>query len=58
MAGNVQLVFFKNPMKPGDVLVKFLLNEVETAIPVKTDLYPFYHWKDVRDFYFNYVLKQ
>lgn len=58
MAGNVQLVFFKNPKKPGDVLVKFLLNEVETAIPVKTDLYPFYHWKDVRDFYFNYVLKQ
>lgn len=57
MAGNVQLVFFKNPKKPGDVLVKFLLNEEETAIPVKTDLYPFYRWKDVRDFYLNDVMK-
>ena len=33
---------------PDDVLVKFLLNENETTIPVKTDCPPFYHWEDVK----------
>ncbi|MDE6295690.1 MAG: histidine-type phosphatase, partial [Muribaculaceae bacterium] len=46
MAGNIQLIFFRND--EGDVLVKFLHNEVETSIPVKTDIWPFYHWSDVK----------
>lgn len=54
MAGNVQLIFFRD--KAGDVLVKFMLNERETSIPVETDRYPFYHWKDVKNFYAN-ILK-
>lgn len=35
----------------GDILVKFLMNENETSVPLKTDCYPFYHWKDVSNYY-------
>lgn len=49
MAGNIQMVFFRNPQ--GDVIVKFMLNERETSIPVETDMYPFFPWPAVRDFY-------
>ena len=49
MASNVQIVFFEN--KKGDVLVKFMHNENEVHIPVKTDNWPYYHWNEVRDFY-------
>ena len=40
-------------MKKGsnDVLVKVLLNEKETKLPVKTDVAPYYHWKDVESYY-------
>lgn len=50
MAGNVQIVFFRRPGKssPDDVIVKFMLNEREKAIPVETDIFPFYHWPDVK----------
>ena len=50
MAGNVQWVFFRKPGSD-DILVKFLMNENETSIPIPTDLYPFYHWKDVENHY-------
>lgn len=49
MAGNIQIVFFRN--NSGDVLVKFMLNEREVKVPVTTDCAPFYHWKDVKDYY-------
>ena len=49
MAANVQIVFYKD--KKGDVLVKFSLNEEEKSIPIGTDLFPFYHWEDVRAFW-------
>ena len=49
MASNVQIVFFEN--KKGDVLVKFMHNEKEVHIPVKTDNWPYYHWNEVRDYY-------
>ena len=51
MAGNIQMVFFRNKKNPEDILVKFLLNEVETRIPVATDRFPFYAWSDVEAFY-------
>ncbi|MCM1517060.1 MAG: histidine phosphatase family protein [Pseudoflavonifractor sp.] len=54
MAGNVQLIFFRD--REGDVLVKLMLNERETSIPVETDRYPFYRWSDVKNFYTN-ILK-
>lgn len=49
MAGNLQMVFFKNDS--GDVIVKFMLNEKELSIPVNTDIAPFYHWNDVKAYY-------
>ena len=49
MASNVQLVFFEN--KSGDVLVNFLHNEKEVHIPVKTDIWPYYHWNEVKEYY-------
>lgn len=51
MAGNVQIVFFRNKKSANDVIVKFLLNERETSIPIDSDIYPFYRWSDVKKFY-------
>lgn len=54
MAGNVQIVFFKNPKKPeAPILVKFLLNEEEQTIPVETDIWPYYDWGKVKKYYQN-----
>ena len=50
MAANIQLVFYRKDGSD-DVLVKFLLNENETSIPVKTDVAPYYHWKDVKRYW-------
>ncbi|MCQ2227971.1 MAG: histidine phosphatase family protein [Bacteroidales bacterium] len=51
MGANIQLIFFKN--KKNDVIVKILHNENETSIPVKTDIFPYYHWNDVRAFFMS-----
>lgn len=52
MAGNIQMVFFKD--KKNDVIVKFMLNEREIEIPeINTDIFPFYHWADVREHYMS-----
>lgn len=56
MAGNVQIVFFRNKKDANDIIVKFMLNERETSIPIETDIYPFYHWNDVKAFY-NDILR-
>lgn len=46
-AANLQMIFYRN--KAGDVLVKFLLNEVETAIPALQPVAgPYYRWADVK----------
>ena len=50
MAANIQLIFYRKAGSD-DVLVKFLLNENETSIPVKTDCAPYYHWKDVKAYW-------
>lgn len=53
MAGNVQMIFYRKP-KSDDVIVKFLLNEIEKTIPdLKSDILPYYHWKDVESYYKN-----
>ena len=49
MAANIQLIMYRN--KSGDMIVKLLHNEVETSIPVQTDMAPYYHWEDVRQFF-------
>ena len=53
MAGNVQMIFFRNKKNHDDILVKFMLNERETSIPLETDSYPFYKWSDVRAYFMN-----
>ena len=50
MGANIQLIFYRKP-KSKDILVKFLMNENETAIPIKTDCYPYYHWSEVEPYY-------
>lgn len=49
MGANLQMAFFRN--KSGAVLVKFLLNEKEIAVPVPTEIWPYYEWEDVKAFY-------
>ena len=49
MGSNLQIIFYSNDND--DVLVKFLHCEKETTIPVKTDIAPYYHWKDVKTYY-------
>ena len=53
MAGNVQMIFFRNKKNHDNILVKFMLNERETSIPLETDSYPFYKWSDVRAYFMN-----
>lgn len=50
MAANIQMIFYR---KPGadDVLVKFMLNEKESGIPLESDIKPYYHWTEVEKFY-------
>ena len=50
MAANLQLVFYRKEGSD-DILIKFLLNENETSIPVKTDVAPYYHWQDVKRYW-------
>lgn len=56
MAGNVQIVFFRN--KQGHVIVKFMLNEQETAIPIPTTTPPFYPWEDVKAYLQSTILQE
>ena len=47
MACNLQFVFYRK-QGSDDILVKILRNENEAKLPVKSDVAPYYHWKDVR----------
>jgi hypothetical protein len=52
MACNIQLVFYRPKKgKAGDVLVKALLNERETTLPIATSQWPYYKWADLRQYY-------
>ena len=56
MACNVQLVFYRPKKgKTGDILVKALLNERETTLPVSTDQWPYYRWQDLRQYYLDKI---
>lgn len=48
MGANLQLVFYRN--KKNDVLVKFLLNENEVTLPIKSGKAPYYSWEEVKMF--------
>lgn len=56
MGCNVQLVFYRPKNgKSGDILVKAMLNERETSLPVKPVRYPYYRWKDLRKYYLEKI---
>ncbi|MFV0537064.1 MAG: histidine-type phosphatase [Dysgonomonas sp.] len=58
MAGNIQIVFFRKT-KSDDILVKFMLHEKEILVPpIKTDMAPYYHWKDVETYYTDLLNKK
>ena len=51
MASNVQFVFYRKNPRDKDVVFKVLLNEKEATLPLQTDIAPYYHWRDFRDYY-------
>ena len=53
MGANIQFVFYRKDASDDDVIVRVLLNENEATLPVKTNIAPFYHWKDVREYYLD-----
>ena len=54
MGSNIQLIFYRSRKDASaPVLVKALLNEREVSLPIKTDLYPYYNWNELRRYYQN-----
>ena len=58
MGCNIQMVFYR-PKKgrQDDVLVKVLLNERETTLPVATKQWPYYPWNELRSYYIEKLRK-
>jgi len=55
----VQFIFYRPKKgKQGDVLVKVLMNEREAHMPMATDMWPYYKWKDVREYYMKKLDEQ
>lgn len=50
MASNLQFIFYRSGKRDDDVLFKVLLNEEEATLPLKTDVAPYYHWNDFRQY--------
>jgi len=57
MAANIQFVYFRKAGSD-DVLMLPLLNEHVATLPVETDVAPFYHWTDVRDYFIDKLSRQ
>ena len=51
MACNVQMVFYRSKDKRKDTLVKVLLNENETRLPITPVTGNYYKWSDLRKYY-------
>lgn len=49
MATNLQFVFYRKS-KSNDILVKVLLNEDEATLPIESDVAPYYHYKDFKEY--------
>ena len=57
MAANIQFVYFRKAGSD-DILLLPLLNECEATLPVATDVAPYYHWSDVRDYFIDKLSRQ
>lgn len=56
MGCNIQLVFYRPKKgKQGDILVKALLNERETTLPVTPVQWPYYRWQDLHQYYLEKI---
>lgn len=55
MASNLQFIFYRESPSDRDVLVKVLLNEEETTLPIKSEIAPYYKWRDVRQYYLDKI---
>lgn len=53
MSGNLQMIYYRKDFDDQDILIKVLLNEREATLPIATDCAPYYHWKDVRNYYLH-----
>lgn len=50
MAANLQFIFYRRDVSDKDVIVKILLNEKEVTLPIPSDITPYYHWKDFKEY--------
>lgn len=57
MAANIQFIYFRKAGSD-DILMLPLLNEREATLPVETDVAPYYHWSDVRDYFIDKLSRQ
>lgn len=55
MASNIQFVFYRENKDDKDILFKVLLNEQEATLPIPTDMAPYYHWRDFREYYLKMI---
>jgi hypothetical protein len=55
MASNVQFVFYRENLADKDIVFKVLLNEQEATLPIPTDIAPYYHWRDFREYYLKKI---
>ena len=53
MSANMQMIYYRRDFDDQDILIKVLLNEREATLPIPTDCAPYYHWKNVRDYYLH-----
>ena len=51
MACNIQFVFYRKNYGDKDIIFKVLRNENEATLPIKTDIAPYYHWNDFKEYY-------
>jgi hypothetical protein len=53
MAANIQFIFYRRHPGDTDIVFKVLLNDDEATLPLKTDMAPYYHWKDFREHFLS-----
>lgn len=51
LGGSVMLVHYRSSLSDRDPLVRVLLNGRDARLPITTNCYPYYHWKDVKRYY-------
>jgi hypothetical protein len=51
LGGSIVMIHYRSDYDDPDVLVKVLLNGHEARLPIPTDCAPYYHWKDVKNYY-------